>query len=102
MSSLHKIISAIEARPGMYLGDCTLTRLMPFLNGYMTGLCEDKIQEKDVLAEYKEFNEWVREKYGVVDSHGCESIIRYWSGDEQDALSNFFKHWNEFLLSKTR
>ena len=98
MSGLPEIISMLESRPGMYLRDQTLAEMIAFLSGYITGLNKD--EGKTAASEYNEFNDWVRNKYNVSDSHGCESIIRYDSANERDALVHFFKLWNEFGASR--
>lgn len=97
MSQLAKCLALIQGRPGMYLGAENLTVLEAFIGGYKHCLYDmdpsDSYHDSDIFR----FNDWVRARFGVTDSHGWRSILEYHYGNDAYGLKQFFELWNEFL-----
>lgn len=82
------LLRKIKRRPGLYLGEPSLTKLKFFLDGYVLGArCE---------SFSSGFNEWIAKKYNILKSYGWHDIILMESASEEEAFDNFFTLLNEY------
>lgn len=93
---LYEMLERIKQRPGMFLGNCSITRLRAFLDGYMGSREDLGLPPTQQELEFNQFQEWIQTKFKITSSHGWDSIILFYSADERDALNNFFELFDKF------
>ncbi|WP_185290624.1 hypothetical protein [Chryseobacterium lactis] len=94
--NFDELMSHIERRPEVYVGERDVFLLSAFLSGY---LLNDVIRLGH-RAEYDfryDFGEWLREKLNYKLEHGWSTIINEISNNEnQDAVDVFFREYHLF------
>jgi hypothetical protein len=98
---LYQILREIEARPGMFLGQCSITRLRSFLDGYRSARADLGLPITEQERAFAGFQAWLQLKFQVTSSHGWDSIISLQSSDEQAALRLFFQLLQQFQQDQT-
>lgn len=102
MAGIKSQIRNIESRPGMYLATMGLEELNALLTGYLLGLAEaDPAAGKRESKVFREFDQWIRNKFGDSPSQGWNDIIRLNAAPEASAIQCFFELWNEFDQQRT-
>ena len=96
----YEMLQRIKQRPGMFLGQCSITRLRAFLDGYMGSRSDLGLLPTQQELEFNQFQEWVQTRFKISSSHGWDSIILFYSADERDALNNFFELFEQFCNSE--
>jgi hypothetical protein len=96
----YEMLQRIKQRPGMFLGQCSITRLRAFLDGYMGSRSDLGLPPTQQELEFNQFQEWVQTRFKISSSHGWDSIILFYSADERDALNNFFELFEQFCNSE--
>ena len=90
----YEMLQRIKQRPGMFLGQCSITRLRAFLDGYMGSRSDLGLPPTQQELEFNQFQEWVQRRFKISSSHGWDSIILFYSADERDALNNLrYRFW---------
>ncbi|MFN9401192.1 MAG: hypothetical protein ACK57T_15800, partial [Dolichospermum sp.] len=97
----YEMLQRIKQRPGMFLGQCSITRLRAFLDGYMGSRSDLGLPPTQQELEFNQFQEWVQTRFKISSSHGWDSIILFYSADERDALNNFFELFDQFCNSES-
>ncbi|KHG41847.1 MULTISPECIES: hypothetical protein [Aphanizomenon] len=97
----YEMLQRIKQRPGMFLGQCSITRLRAFLDGYMGSRSDLGLPPTQQELEFNQFQEWVQRRFKISSSHGWDSIILFYSADERDALNNFFELFEQFCNSES-
>ncbi|MEA5618791.1 hypothetical protein VB711_13215 [Cronbergia sp. UHCC 0137] len=97
----YEMLQRIKQRPGMFLGQCSITRLRAFLDGYMGSRSDLGLPPTQQELEFNQFQEWVQTRFKISSSHGWDSIILFYSADERDALNNFFELFEQFCNSES-
>lgn len=95
-NSFQQLIATIEKKPAMYLGARTISNLKAFLDGWYLRDPEH-ITDESIMGDFQSF---IEKKYNQKTSQSWANIILYYSADEYQALDNFFKLFQEFLLNK--
>lgn len=98
---LYNLLERIKQKPGMYLGNCSITRLNMLLVGYSQARMELELPRTVQEQEFDQFQEWIQHKYNISDSKGWDSIILLNSTDEKEAFYKFFQLFDEFSHSNT-
>jgi hypothetical protein len=98
---LYQILREIEARPGMFLGQCSITRLRSFLDGYRSARADLGLPITEQERAFAGFQAWLQAKFQVTSAHGWDSIIGLQSSDEQAALQLFFQLLQQFQQEQT-
>jgi hypothetical protein len=98
---LSNLLERIKQRPGMYLGQCSITRLNMLLVGYSQARMELGLPRTAQEQEFDQFQEWIQHKYNISDSKGWDSIILLNSTDEKAAFYQFFQLFEEFSHRNT-
>jgi len=93
-STVLELLAAIKQRPAMYLTRRYISCLKAYLDGwgllaYQHGIAIDARCLED-------FQDWIVAKYRITSSHSWADVILFYSGDECDALDNFFKLFEEW------
>lgn len=94
MDIVIKKLLEIRKKPGMYLGELSLRLLRPYIEGYIACLYEQN-KEFDTIFFY--FIKHIQHKYNIYSNHGWNSIISFYSSNEEDALNNFYYCLDEFI-----
>lgn len=96
MTDLFQLLERIKARPAMYLGKPSLTRLKAFLDGYIgarNDLGFPLPEQEEILNN---FQIWIQAKFKISSSHSFADIILFYCQDEREALTKFFDLWENF------
>jgi hypothetical protein len=93
---LYEMLKRIQKRPGMFLGQCSITRLRAYLDGYMGSRTDLGLPPTQQELEFNQFQDWIQTRFKINSSHGWDSIILFYSEDEKDALNNFFELFEQF------
>ncbi|MBW4572390.1 MAG: hypothetical protein KME31_31710 [Tolypothrix carrinoi HA7290-LM1] len=95
-SDLYELLGRMKKRPGMYLGDNSITRLDMYLRGYTQARTEVGLDPTDEEIEFEGFQKWVQEKYEIKSNQSWAKIILFFSMDEHEALERFFELYEEY------
>ena len=94
--SVFDVLTWVRARPGMYIGEPSITRLAAFLTGYTAGLGHVGYGLRDSERFYA-FNDWVAHRLGLSNStSGWGNMILGKTGNEKEAFQRFFKLLDDF------
>ncbi len=100
----YELIEKIKPRPGVFLGEPSITRLQSFLNGYATALYDYEISnEIDALLPlpFWFFHEYVARRYNFNGSiSGWRNMILKQVNSEEEGLNLFFELFDEFKQLK--
>ena len=94
---VYELIDLIRAKPGMYLGCCSLTRLRAFIDGYKfaANQCDGEVIEHPSLFD---FHDWVTRRFGLKESTPgwCELILAECERNEARAFNRFIELTDEY------
>jgi hypothetical protein len=94
---IYKLLENIKKRPKMYIGSLSITKLHMLLMGYSMAKMEVSLNKTiEESAELREFQDWIQEKYDILDSKSWANIILENSTGEEEAFNNFFELFDEF------
>lgn len=101
MRLLYQEIDMIRERPGMYLGEMSITRLRSYLDGFQGAvyrLCHDEESRTLLPLPFWFFHEYVARHFGRNSSvAGWRNIIlEHTEGDEAEGLAVFFQLFDAF------
>jgi len=93
------ILNAIRQTPLNYLPEVSLTALELFESGYRHRCRQQGHSvEDDLGGNWRQFDAWIRERFGVGPSHfHVISIVRSFSANDYEAFHNYFSLRDEFL-----
>ncbi|MEH2008284.1 hypothetical protein [Nostoc sp.] len=97
---LYELLGSIKKRPGMYLGNNSITKLDMLLRGYSLAQREVGLPLTYQEREFDGFKSWIEEKYGINSGQSWSKIILFYSVDEHEALQKFFELFEEYLNRK--
>ena len=100
-SGLFEILDKIKNKPGMYIGNSSVSDLFIFLAGYKTARRELGIEPTaEEIEFYQNFHEFIETKYQVKTANFWAKIIMLYSRDEKEGFENFFNLLTEFKQKK--
>lgn len=96
------VSESFRKRPGMYIGENSISLLKAFLDGIAYAIDVNKIDPKEDL-NLEGFNDWVAKKYNYFESTaGWKNIILNENNqDEEKSLKEFFKLYDQFVNEKS-
>jgi hypothetical protein len=97
VSRLQRYLAAVQTRPGMYIGDTTLSTLRVHLDGYLLGLVASEGDDSIEARQIRRFNTFVRTRFGVTGWQDWDHVLQVHAHNDEAALRDFFSHWNSFL-----
>lgn len=103
MATDPNLLEKIRKRPGMYLGECSLTALCHAMGGYALALGMHGIKTDANLRLPDDFNDWVAYRLHYKEStSGWKRMILGACGDEVAAFARFFELLDEHAARKSR
>ena len=97
MKNFNELIKEIKVRPGIYLGEKSLSKLKSFLDGYF-------VASGDYTYGNKNFFEYLKVNYPKAITktwYGWEQVILAHSSSQEEAFDKFFVLYEDFLGEKT-
>lgn len=92
MKNIYELLEMIKQRPGIYLGQRSLTALAGFIGGYFFAIAENNILVEEEIPPFRQFHDWVARYYKWYESTaGWKNIILKEVGDEAKACDVFFE-----------
>ncbi len=83
----------MKSRAPMYIGTGSILCFKSFIDGWYFRDLESDIK-MEVLDD---FNHWIQARYELNDTRNWDRIILFYSQDENDALTQFFRLFDIFL-----
>ena len=98
IKNLKDYFVRLRQRPGMYLGENTITKLHDHLQGYSIAYWFNDIDNPVDKNFFDNFNEFVYRYYGVTTNDNWKGVIfEQCFGNEQNALDTFFELFDLFI-----
>ncbi|MFZ4663030.1 MAG: hypothetical protein ACOYNY_38855 [Caldilineaceae bacterium] len=95
-----ELLQQIKKKPGLYIGNASISNLYMFLTGYQFARRQLNIPISTEEQEFQYFQPWLQEKFDVKTSQSWSQIILFYSADERDAFERFFNLLKEFRQCK--
>ena len=98
LSNIYDLIDLMKIRPAMYIGECKISAMSSFLDGYFFCSHIHGIEQEKVFPPFWYFHEWAKEEYNWYESTaGWKNIILQENdNDEAKALTVFFDLMADF------
>jgi hypothetical protein len=97
-TGLFEILNKIKTKPGLYLGQPSVSDLFIFLAGYKTARRELGIEPNEAEKQfYQEFSEFVQNKYQIKTANSWAKIIMLSCQDEKEGFRMFFDLLDDFI-----
>lgn len=97
MDGRIEILEKIRQRPGMYLGQPSVSNLFMFLVGYEIARSELGIELTEAeLAFHDEFQSWLQKRLQASSVASWAKIIMLYCPDEEAGFKYFFELLDEF------
>lgn len=75
MDTIYDLIEKISVRTAMYTGECKLSNVRSFIDGYTLSI-QDQEELKIFCSDFSGFHDWVAKKYGFYESTaGWQNMI---------------------------
>jgi len=96
------LLGKIRQRPGMYLGEAKISKLLNFIVGYVMGYFLAKGKNDEYFGD-NGFLEWFHKKYNVKQtSYWQTPFLEEADSDEAKALVLYFKYLEEYYNEKKK
>src|SRR5687767_5898224 len=103
MPVVPDLLEKIRKRPGMYLGECSLSALYHTIAGYTLALGVHGIESDTSLRPPDDFNDWVAYRLHYKEStSGWKNMILGVSGNEAAAFNRFFELLDQHATRQSR
>lgn len=100
---LSDLLETIRKRPGLYLGECSLSALYHAIAGYELALFVHGIKNDVSVRLPDDFNDWVAYRLHYKEStSGWKRMILGAGGDEVTAFTRFFELLDQHAARKSR
>jgi hypothetical protein len=93
---LYQVLQDIKIRPGLFLGNSSITRLRAFLDGYGSARADLGLPLTEQEKAFNGFQAWIQTRFESTTTQGWDRIILSHTADEQDALDRFFELFEQF------
>jgi hypothetical protein len=94
MSKLDPLLSRLRDRPGMYIGEPSLTKLAAFLRGYDYARYELLAEPGDPF--FLSFQSWIEQRLQVKNRGWDEAILQH-AASERDGFNRFWELYDEYV-----
>jgi hypothetical protein len=97
MNTLFDLLEKIKTKPGLYLGNASISSLRMFILGYRFARSELSITHTEAESDfYKNFQPWLQNRLSIRTVNSWDKIILLTCIDEKAAFDYFFQLLNEF------
>ena len=104
MKNIYDAIEVIRKRPGMYLGENSISKMETFLNGYHMAFSLNDVNgtgKSIIPLPFKFFDCYLKCKYKETGNMGwCHIILKHTDGNEEEGLRKFFQLIDGFKAVK--
>jgi len=92
------LLDLIRIRPGMWIGEPSITRLAIFIQGFLTGIHAAHESLEAEAPSFRGFHDWVAARLGRRNNgHGwSEMLLDSTGGKEQVAFDKFWEELDAF------
>lgn len=98
MSGLFELLEKIQKKPGLYLGNASITGLRMFILGYRFARSEMNLNATEAESDFhKNFQPWLQNRLSIRTVNAWDKIILLTCTDEKAAFDYFFLLLDEFL-----
>ena len=97
MSHILALLKEVRARPGMYIGAASLTRLAAFLRGFE--LAAERFGSAKPDDFLQDFRDWIHQRCGMATLSWEDTILKQSTG-EADGLKRFWDFLDEYLVQR--
>jgi hypothetical protein len=94
MSNLLPVMNKLRKRPGMYIGEPSLTKLAAFLLGYDCAFFDLKGEPADPF--FVSFQEWIEQRLKI-KYQGWDKAILSECGSEAEGFDRFWELYDEYV-----
>lgn len=96
--NVYELFALVRSRPGMWLGESSLTRLQLFVFGCLHITQDFGIKLDEAEPDFAGLHDWVAQRFGWRHSTAgwCHIILHACGGDEAKALEVFFELIEEY------
>lgn len=102
VSSVYQLLDMIRQKPGIYIGEPSLTGLYHFLHGFEYALMATGNPFDDEDPPFSGFHDWIAGRFGFAESTpGWRNMLLRSVGDETAAFARFFSELAEYRRSRT-
>jgi hypothetical protein len=96
MHEYYDLLHKIQKKPGLYIGNPSITNLYMFLTGYLFARRQLNLPLSVEEREFQNFQPWLQAKFGIKSSQAWSRLILFYTPDERDAFDHFFELLEEF------
>ena len=93
---MSELLELIRKRPAMYLGRNSLQDLKTWLDGFVYAIHIFGDKKFAIDIDFQSFDKFIRDHYDWDDTGGWVAKIQYYYRDEDKALDEFFRLYDEF------
>lgn len=98
ITSTKALLEKIRARPALYIGYKSLTRLHWFLQGWNTAHLVHAWADQQSETFWEDFQIWVEQQWGRPGNNSWASIIDFgYGGHPESSFDAFFRLYDEFV-----
>lgn len=100
-STFEAFVETIRVRPGLYFGKAPLTGLWCMLTAYEMAVQEHEVPQSEQLDRrlVEEFDNWLRQQFGMGGAIGWYLFIINDTQSEGEAWHRFLELWDKFRLN---
>jgi len=96
MGEFYNLLREIERKPGLYIGQPSISGLYMFLQGYGFARRQLNVPPSIEEQQFREFQPWLQQRFNLQTSQAWSQMILLTELNEQSAFNRFFDLWKEF------
>jgi hypothetical protein len=95
--TIYDLLALIRVRPGMWIGDPTITRLELFIAGFRGGVHAAHASLDEGKPRFKDFHDWIATRLGQrKNGRGWSMMLLEACGSEEAAFERFWTELDAF------
>ena len=95
--SVYELLDVVRQKPGLFIGEPSITALNHFINGFEAGLRSVDNAFDDVEPPFIAFHDWIAARLGFPESTpGWRNMLLEACANEASALERFFTELDAF------